>query len=129
MIGCLLVLFVVIVVIMIVWYLNDIILNLVGNVWVGFGVVFSFLVFYFLYWKDLICVGVISGMVVGVVVVIVWIFWIKFLVIINVFFGMYEIILGFIISVLIIYIVSKLIKKFDDYVIENFNKVKYIVKE
>ena len=43
-------------------------------------------------------------------------------------FGMYEIIPGFIISVLITYIVSKLTKP-DDYVIENLNKVKHIVKE
>ena len=44
-------------------------------------------------------------------------------------FGMYEIIPGFIVSVLITsYIVSKLTKP-DDVVIENLNKVKHIVKE
>ncbi|EHR90691.1 hypothetical protein SEVCU123_2279 [Staphylococcus epidermidis VCU123] len=42
---------------------------------------------------------------------------------------MYEIIPGFIVSVLITYIVSKLTKKPDDYVIENLNKVKHVVKE
>lgn len=68
-------------------------------------------------------------MVAGAVVVIVWISWIKPLAAINAFFGMYEIIPGFIVSVLITYIVSKLTKKPDDVFIENLNKVKHIVKE
>ena len=128
MIGRLSVLLVAIVAITIAWHPNDTILNLVGNAWAGFGAAFSPLVLYSLYWKDLTRAGAISGMVAGAVVVIVWISWIKPLATINAFFGMYEIIPGFIISVLITYIVSKLTKP-DDYVIENLNKVKHIVKE
>lgn len=129
LIGRLSVLLVAIVAITIAWHPNDTILNLVGNAWAGFGAAFSPLVLYSLYWKDLTRAGAISGMVAGAVVVIVWISWIKPLATINAFFGMYEIIPGFIISVLITYIVSKLTKKPDDYVIENLNKVKHIVKE
>ncbi|MDU2310982.1 MAG: sodium:proline symporter, partial [Staphylococcus epidermidis] len=129
LIGRLSVLLVAIVAITIAWHPNDTILNLVGNAWAGFGAAFSPLVLYSLYWKDLTRAGAISGMVAGAVVVIVWISWIKPLAAINAFFGMYEIIPGFIVSVLITYIVSKLTKKPDDVVIENLNKVKHIVKE
>ena len=110
MIGRLSVLLVAIVAITIAWHPNDTILNLVGNAWAGFGAAFSPLVLYSLYWKDLTRAGAISGMVAGAVVVIVWISWIKPLAAINAFFGMYEIIPGFIVSVLITYIVSKLTK-------------------
>ena len=110
LIGRLSVLLVAIVAITIAWHPNDTILNLVGNAWAGFGAAFSPLVLYSLYWKDLTRAGAISGMVAGAVVVIVWISWIKPLAAINAFFGMYEIIPGFIVSVLITYIVSKLTK-------------------
>lgn len=129
MIGRLFVLVVVIVVIVIVWNLNDIILNLVGNVWVGFGVLFSLFVLFVFYWKGLICVGVVCGMVLGVLVVIVWIVWIKLLVYINEIFGLYEIIFGFIVSVIVIYVVSKFIKKFGVFVEIDLNKVCDIVRE
>ena len=73
--------------------------------------------------------GAISGMIAGALVVIIWIAWIKPLASINEIFGMYEIIPGFIISVLVTYIVSKLTKKPGAFVENDLNKVKQIVKE
>ena len=61
-----------------------------------------------LYWKDLTRAGAVSGMIAGSLVVIIWIAWIKPLASVNELFGMYEIIPGFIISVMVTYFVSKL---------------------
>lgn len=63
-----------------------------------------------LYWKGLTRAGAVSGMVSGALVVIVWIAWIKPLAHINEIFGLYEIIPGFIVSVIVTYVVSKLTK-------------------
>lgn len=111
------------------WHPNDTILNLVGNAWAGFGASFSPLVLFSLYWKGLTRAGAISGMISGALVVIIWIAWIKPLASINELFGMYEIIPGFLVSVIVTYIVSKLTASPGDFVIQDLAKVKQIVKE
>lgn len=129
MVGRLSVLVVAIVAIAIAWHPNDTILNLVGNAWAGFGAAFSPLILFSLYWKDLTRAGAVSGMIAGSLVVIIWIAWIKPLASVNELFGMYEIIPGFIISVMVTYFVSKLTKKPDTFVENDLNKVKQIVRE
>ncbi|HEA3065463.1 TPA: sodium:proline symporter [Staphylococcus aureus] len=129
MIGRLSVLAVAIVAIAIAWNPNDTILNLVGNAWAGFGASFSPLVLFALYWKGLTRAGAVSGMVSGALVVIVWIAWIKPLAHINEIFGLYEIIPGFIVSVIVTYVVSKLTKKPGAFVETDLNKVRDIVRE
>ena len=129
MVGRLSVLVVAIVAIAIAWHPNDTILNLVGNAWAGFGASFSPLVLFSLYWKGLTRAGAISGMISGALVVIIWIAWIKPLASINELFGMYEIIPGFLVSVIVTYIVSKLTASPGDFVIQDLAKVKQIVKE
>ncbi|MGT2357557.1 hypothetical protein ACVPOS_15540 [Staphylococcus aureus] len=88
---------------------------------------FSPLVLFALYWKGLTRAGAVSGMVSGALVVIVWIAWIKPLAHINEIFGLYEIIPGFIVSVIVTYVVSKLIKNYN-HVETDLNKVRDIVK-
>ncbi|HBU9590606.1 TPA: sodium/proline symporter PutP [Staphylococcus aureus] len=129
MIGRLSVLAVAIVAIAIAWNPNDTILNLVGNAWAGFGASFSPLVLFALYWKGLTRAGAVSGMASGALVVIVWIAWIKPLAHINEIFGLYEIIPGFIVSVIVTYVVSKLTKKPGAFVETDLNKVRDIVRE
>lgn len=129
MVGRLSVLAVAIVAIAIAWNPNDTILNLVGNAWAGFGASFSPLVLFALYWKGLTRAGAVSGMVSGALVVIVWIAWIKPLAHINEIFGLYEIIPGFIVSVIVTYVVSKLTKKPGAFVETDLNKVRDIVRE
>ena len=80
------------------WSPNDTI-NLVGNAWAGFGAAFSPLVLFFILEK-LTRAGAISGMIAGALVVIIWIVWVKPLANIELF-GMYEIIPGFISSVIV----------------------------
>ncbi|NWK83919.1 sodium/proline symporter PutP [Staphylococcus sp. GSSP0090] len=129
MVGRLSVLIVAIVAIWIAWSPNDTILNLVGNAWAGFGAAFSPLVIFSLYWKGLSRTGSLAGMITGALVVIVWIVWIKPLASINELFGMYEIIPGFLASVVTTYFVSKYTKKPGSFVTRDLDKVKQIVKE
>ncbi|HDM6323814.1 sodium:proline symporter, partial [Priestia endophytica] len=79
--------------------------------------------------KGLTRAGAVSGMVSGALVVIVWIAWIKPLAHINEIFGLYEIIPGFIVSVIVTYVVSKLTKKPGAFVETDLNKVRDIVRE
>ncbi len=110
------------------WNPNDTILNLVGNAWAGFGASFSPLVL-FSFWKGLTRAGAVSGMVSGALVVIVWIAWIEPLAHINEIFGLYEIIPGFIVSVIVTYVVSKLTKKPGAFVETDLNKVRDMVRK
>ncbi|TGS22061.1 sodium:proline symporter, partial [Mesorhizobium sp. M2D.F.Ca.ET.185.01.1.1] len=93
------------------------------------GAAFSPLVIFSLYWKGLSHAGALSGMITGALVVIVWIAWVKPLASVNEIFGMYEIIPGFLASVIVTYLVSKITKKPGEFVEHDLNKVKEIVKE
>ncbi|MGW9856299.1 sodium/proline symporter [Staphylococcus hominis] len=129
LVGRLSVLAVAIVALAIAWSPNDTILNLVGNAWAGFGAAFSPLVLFSLYWKKLTRAGAISGMVAGALVVIIWIVWVKLFANINELFGMYEIIPGFISSVIVTYLVSIFTYKSDYAIEQQLNQVKMIVRE
>ena len=78
---------------------NSMILNIVSYAWAGFGAAFGPLILFSLYWKRMTINGAIAGIVVGGVTVLVWK---NFLAFTNV----YEIIPGFILSALAIYVVS-----------------------
>lgn len=68
-------------------------------------------------------------MIAGAVVVIIWIVWIKPLATINEIFGIYEIIPGFLTSVIVTYVVSLLTQKPGDFVNKDIEKVKTIIRE
>lgn len=76
------------------------ILSLVGNAWAGFGAAFGPAILFSLRWKRTTRQGVLAGMIVGAVTVIVWILmgWSSWL---------YEIVPGFILSSLTVWIVSR----------------------
>ena len=110
------------------WSPNDTILNLVGNAWAGFGAAFSPLVL-FLYigktntcgcdkWYD--CWSSRSHYLDCRV---------KPLANINELFGMYEIIPGFISSVIVTYLVSIFTYKSNYSIEQQLNQVKTIVRE
>ncbi|HJE01354.1 MAG TPA: sodium/proline symporter PutP [Staphylococcus auricularis] len=128
LVGRLSVLAVAIVAISIAWSPNDTILNLVGNSWAGFGAAFSPLVIYSLYWKGLTRTGAMSGMIVGALVVI-WITVVKPMADVNEIFGLYEMIPGFFSSVIVTYVVSKLTQKPGQFVEDDLQRVKSIVRE
>ncbi|WP_436943874.1 sodium/proline symporter PutP [Staphylococcus xylosus] len=128
LVGRLSVIVVAIISIWIAWSPNDTILNLVGNAWAGFGAAFGPLVLFSLYWKGLSRTGAISGMLSGAIVVILWIAFVKPLGETNDFFNLYEIVPGFLASLIVTFIVSKLTKKPQIDVATDLADVRRIVK-
>lgn len=94
---------------------NSYILQIVAYAWAGFGAAFGPSILLALYWRRMTLKGCFAGIFIGGITVIVW----------KEFFaytGLYEIVPGFIASLLAIYIVSILDKKPSAIVTENYDK-------
>jgi sodium/proline symporter len=94
------------------------VLELVSYAWAGFGAAFGPLIILSLFWKRMTRNGALAGMIVGAVTVIVWS---------NLtggIFEMYELLPGFIFSVISIVVVSLLGKEPSDEVQKQFDEVK-----
>ena len=85
---------------------NSGILKLVSYAWAGFGASFGPTILISLFWRKMTLQGAILGMIAGAVTVIVWEA--------GSFFGLYSIVPGFIISSIVIFVVSTLTHKKDD---------------
>ncbi|GGB10614.1 sodium/proline symporter PutP [Macrococcus hajekii] len=109
------------------WSPNDTILNLVGNAWAGFGAAFGPLVLLSLYWKGLTKEGAITGMILGSITVIFWIIM-KAPEEHAAIFDLYEIIPGFLISLISTVLISMITKKPDRRILDEFDEMVYIVK-
>jgi sodium/proline symporter len=83
---------------------DSMILTIVAYAWAGFGAAFGPLVIFSLFWRRMTANGAIAGIVVGGVTVLLW----KNL---MAFTGLYEIVPGFILSCIAIYVVSILDKE------------------
>ncbi|PKI16876.1 sodium/proline symporter PutP [Colwellia sp. 12G3] len=99
------------------------ILSLVSNAWAGFGAAFGPVVIGCLYWKDMTRNGALVGMLSGAVTVLIWIYA-------PITIGgqalsavMYEIVPGFIVCSLAIYIVSKLSPKVEESICLKFDEM------
>ena len=93
---------------------NNYILELVAYAWAGFGASFGPLVLFSLFWRRTTIKGAIAGVFFGGSTVLIW----------KEFFaytGIYEIVPGFIISALAIYVVSLLDKKPDAAIVKDFD--------
>lgn len=93
---------------------NNYILELVAYAWAGFGASFGPLVLFSLFWRRTTIKGAIAGVFFGGSTVLIW----------KEFFaytGIYEIVPGFIISALAIYVVSLLDKKPDASIVKDFD--------
>lgn len=79
---------------------NNFVLDMVAYAWAGFGAAFGPAVIFSLFWKRMTRNGALAGIVVGGITVLVWkqFAW----------FGLYEIVPGFILSCLAIYLTSVL---------------------
>ncbi len=102
---------------------KDSILNLVGNAWAGFGSAFGPVIVFSLFWKKTSWQGALAGMLTGGIVVLAWVYanhdykdW-------------YEMIPGFISSVIAIYVVSLLTQKPNQEIDEEFEEMKAVLKE
>lgn len=80
------------------------ILDLVGNAWAGFGSAFGPVILLSLYWKRMTKWGALAGMIVGGITVIIW------LAIPGLSDFLYEIIPGFLLSLIAVIVISKLTK-------------------
>ena len=99
---------------------NNTVLGLVENAWAGFGATFGPIVLFSLFWKRTTKKGAIAGMITGGVSVIIWR---KLGVALGGIFSLYEIVPGFLLSALVIYIVSKKDKEPSQDMIDEFEKV------
>ena len=94
---------------------NSFILDMVSYAWAGFGAAFGPAILMSLYWKRTTRDGIIAGIIVGGVTVLVWKQF--------AFLGLYEIVPGFFLSLLVIYVVSKLGKVPAADIVETFDEV------
>ena len=94
---------------------DSFILDMVAYAWAGFGAAFGPALLMSLFWKRTTKIGVIAGIIVGGVTIIAWKNFAPF--------ELYEIVPGFIFSLVAIFIVSKLDKEPDRDILETFDKV------
>jgi len=87
---------------------NSTILTLVSNAWAGFGAAFGPVIIGSLYWKKMTRNGALAGMITGAVTVLLWIYLPVTINGQSLSSIMYEIVPGFILCSLVIYIVSNM---------------------
>lgn len=105
------------------WEQNETILGLVEFAWAGFGASFGPVILLSLYWRKLTSEGALAGMLVGAIVVIIWA---------NVPVlkdAMYEIVPGFILSLLVAIIVSILTYKPNLEIEREFDETNRLINE
>lgn len=100
---------------------ESVIFTIVSFAWAGFGAAFGPLMLFSLFWKRTTREGAIAGMVSGAAVVFIWNLFIKPL---GGIFAIYELLPAFIISSLVIVIVSLLTPDVSDEIKEEFEKAK-----
>jgi sodium/proline symporter len=95
--------------------------NIVSYAWAGFGATFGPLLLMALFWKRTTRQGALAGIIVGGLTVLIW----KQVGL----FGIYEIIPGFIFSILAIYVVSKMTPPPGDSVMKVFDETERRMEE
>ncbi len=105
---------------------NSKIFDLVSYAWSGFGAAFGPLILFALFWKRTTLAGAVSGMVTGGVVSIVWSMYISKL---GGVFAVYSLLPAFVISCIVIVVVSLLTKAPSQEIIDEFESVKNYVEE
>ncbi|WP_433957496.1 sodium/proline symporter PutP [Cytobacillus horneckiae] len=103
------------------WEKNATILSLVGYAWAGFGSAFGPLIILSLYWKRMTSWGALAGMIFGAATVIIWSA-------VGLSDTLYEIIPGFIVSLIAIIVVSLMTKKPSKEVEADFEKYEKVLK-
>ncbi len=99
------------------------ILSLVSNAWAGFGAAFGPVVIGSLYWKKMTKNGALAGMITGAATVLLWIY--APIIINGQSLGslMYEIVPGFILSSLVIYVVSIMAEQDDAAILAKYDEM------
>ncbi|MDR0877286.1 MAG: sodium/proline symporter PutP [Treponema sp.] len=100
---------------------NDSIFRIVSYAWAGFGACFGPLILFSLFWKRTTLPAAIAGMISGGVVVVVWKNVIAKL---GGAFGVYELLPAFVISCIVIFVVTLLTKKPSEEIEKEFEAAK-----
>jgi sodium/proline symporter len=89
------------------------VLDLVAYAWAGFGAAFGPAILVSLYWKRMTCKGALAGIITGGITVLVWqqFSW----------FGLYEIVPGFVLSLITFIVVSLVDKAPSEEILREFN--------
>jgi len=96
---------------------SDTIFNIVKFAWGGFGAAFGPVVIMSLYSKRTTWISALAGMVAGTVVMLVWYF-------LGLNRYMYEILPGFIVNFVVIFVVNLFVKQEDEDILKSFDDVK-----
>ncbi len=122
--GRVVTLIIAIVAMFIAWNPDSSIMNLVSNAWAGLGAAFGPLVVMSLFWKRTNLKGALAGIITGALAVIIW-DYIPFIngQTIGTVTGLYSLLIGFVASIIAIYVVSisteapdeSICREFDDY--------------
>jgi len=99
------------------------ILSLVSNAWAGFGAAFGPVVIGCLYWKNMTRNGALAGMVTGAVTVLLWMYLPITINGQSLSAVMYEIVPGFILCSLVIYVVSNLSPQKETKILATFDEM------
>ncbi|MBP3436997.1 MAG: sodium/proline symporter [Clostridia bacterium] len=111
--------------ILIAWDEESIIFNIVSFAWSGFGATFGPLMLFSLFWKRTTRQGAIAGMITGGAMVFIWKLVLNNLLSDKIaVFGIYELLPAFILSSIVIVVVSLLTPKPSAEIEEEFEKVK-----
>lgn len=97
---------------------NSSIFTIVSYAWAGFGASFGPLILCSLYWRRTTLQGAVAGMIGGAATVIIWSNVISTL---GGWFGVYELLPGFVVSLLLIVVVSKLTPEPKKEVLDDFD--------
>ena len=99
---------------------NDSIMGIVSNAWAGFGAAFGPAIVFSLYWKRLTLKGTAAGIIGGAATVILW----EYILPASVTMGLYSIVPGCIVSVLLTIVVSLIDKEPSKEVLDMFEEAK-----
>lgn len=99
------------------WNENSVIFNIVSFAWAGFGATFGPIMLFSLFWKRTTRTGAIAGMITGGVMVFVWNLLLKPM---GGIFGIYELFPAFVLSCIVIVVVSLATKAPSDQITREF---------
>ena len=101
------------------WDENSVIFSIVSFAWAGFGATFGPVILFSLFWKRINRVGAIAGMLSGGIMVFVWNLALSPM---GGIFSIYELFPAFIISSIVIVVVSLLTKAPSQQIVQEFEK-------
>lgn len=100
---------------------DSIIFSLVSFAWAGFGATFGPIILFSLFWKRTTRTGAIAGMISGGAMVFIWNLLLKSL---GGIFAIYELLPAFLLSCIVVIVVSLITKKPSQDILEEFESVK-----